>query len=714
MFLEVGSAFIVFFILVGFSFIPYCLLKRNVSRSPSKSSTSNYVLSLCNCFACGIFLSTCFLGLLPHVQHHEEVIRKNYRGAETNGTAPELVGWKSILIDSNLVVLCGFLLILLIEQLIFCCSSDGESSKDSASYHQPRSTKDSTHKFFSLDGDVGEPLVDTSFGDESDDEGKIEFRMTEGVEDHFHEHEHGHHHHHHHVLPAGGLSIRSFFLLIGLSIHSIFEGVALGVQGEINDFVSVLVAIMVHEVLCSLAYGVSLAQQHATPRSALISIALLSACIPLGMCSAFMIQTLDSATALGFRFALEGLAAGTFVYVSCVEMLSAEIGGHDRKGIVKAFLMTKTNPHWIIYEDAAENLIVLDEFRYYQSVYGKLFNRKDLYEICSPFLMDSQLNKTSNRVRRKKIVNTNIPRLFLERCNRVQKAATHVREVLGVKCTEESSHDQSGNKALKEAIEKIERTTNALFSDRDFPSLGAKPLSEGDLIEQPSDEATVYENSEESVKSVLSPEGDIIYCPPGSSFLMGHVNLSRHLTISAQCFDFILMDPPWQNRSVKRKSTYSMFENKDLSELRIPDLLNEEGLIAMWVTNSHRAQAAAEAIISEWKLQWIATWHWLKITKSFAPVYQFTPHHKVPFESLFLACRPESIGKYDFIRDDFCFASVPHGCHSRKPPVHAVLHHLGLPLTGRNLELYARCLQPHFTSVGYEPLRFQNKIFFSS
>ncbi|TMS35302.1 hypothetical protein L596_002733 [Steinernema carpocapsae] len=340
MLLEVGSAIAVFFVLAGFSFVPYCLLKHNVNRSPSKSATSNYLLSLSNCFACGIFLSTCFLGLLPHVQHHEQLIRHNLEKAAGNETAEPVTGWKSVLLDSNLVILCGFLLILLLEQLIFCCSAETDSSHEAASFHTRSGKKESTAKFFSLDGDVGEPLVDTTFGgdDESDDEGKIEFRMTEEVESHFHGHGHGHHHHH--VMPAGGLSIRSFFLLIGLSIHSIFEGVALGVQGEIKDFISVLVAIMVHEVLCSLAYGVSLAQQHATPRSAVVSIVLLSACIPFGMCSAVMIQTLDSATALTFRFALEGLAAGTFVYVSCVEMLSAEIGSHDKKGVVKAICVS--------------------------------------------------------------------------------------------------------------------------------------------------------------------------------------------------------------------------------------------------------------------------------------------------------------------------------------------------------------------------------------
>lgn len=44
-------------------------------------------------------------------------------------------------------------------------------------------------------------------------------------------------------------------------------------------------------------------------------------------------------TALLIRFVLEGFAAGTFIYVACVEMLSSELSGHEhdiKQGLSKA------------------------------------------------------------------------------------------------------------------------------------------------------------------------------------------------------------------------------------------------------------------------------------------------------------------------------------------------------------------------------------------
>uniref|UniRef100_A0A1I7YQY9 Methyltransferase-like protein 4 n=1 Tax=Steinernema glaseri TaxID=37863 RepID=A0A1I7YQY9_9BILA len=368
---------------------------------------------------------------------------------------------------------------------------------------------------------------------------------------------------------------------------------------------------------------------------------------------------------------------------------------------------------WIICDRRDDSFLVLDEFKYYQSVYGELLTRKEFYDVTSPFLMDSQLNKTSSRIRRKKVNSANVPSSFLERCDRVQAIARRIKVAFAADKESIEPEDQRGNGRLKDTIKDVEGSTNNLFSDCDFSSVRTQPLNEGDVIKEPTDEAIVYENSGESVIMTLAGDDHILYCPPGSSFLMGHVKLTRHLVTSGQTFDFILMDPPWQNRSVKRKHTYSMFDETDLAELRIPELLSEKGLLAMWVTNSYKAQAAAKKIIGEWGLQIIATWHWLKVTKSFDPVYQFVPHHKVPFESVFIACRPHSEAKYECISNDFCFASVPHGSHSKKPPLHAVFQQFGFNLEGKNLELYARCLQSNFLSVGYEPLRFQSKVFFT-
>ncbi|VDM63156.1 unnamed protein product [Angiostrongylus costaricensis] len=67
-----------------------------------------------------------------------------------------------------------------------------------------------------------------------------------------------------------------------------------------------------------------MAQQHAPVRVALPTALILSASIPAGILVAVLVDQINSDTTL-LRFILEGLAAGTFIYVACVEMLSAEL-----------------------------------------------------------------------------------------------------------------------------------------------------------------------------------------------------------------------------------------------------------------------------------------------------------------------------------------------------------------------------------------------------
>ncbi|PIO73953.1 hypothetical protein TELCIR_04043 [Teladorsagia circumcincta] len=77
-----------------------------------------------------------------------------------------------------------------------------------------------------------------------------------------------------------------------------------------------------------------MAQQHTPVRAALPTVLILSASIPSGMITAVVVDQIHS-NSLTLRFVLEGLAAGTFVYVSCVEMLSVELGhshGHSHGG----------------------------------------------------------------------------------------------------------------------------------------------------------------------------------------------------------------------------------------------------------------------------------------------------------------------------------------------------------------------------------------------
>lgn len=228
--------------------------------------------------------------------------------------------------STELIVLLGFLMILIIEQLVVSCSASRGFVKTSpARANAPPSLRSL------LEGETedGQPLVDTTLDDHDDGMQDIVFRSSSPADC-------GDHHagHSHATAPVDGISARTLFLLFGLSTHSLFEGVALGVQHEREDFMNVLIAVMFHEVLCCVAYGVSMAQQHTPVRAALPTVLILSASIPTGMIIAVLVDHINS-DSLMLRFILEGLAAGTFVYVSCVEMLSAELGhshGHNHSG----------------------------------------------------------------------------------------------------------------------------------------------------------------------------------------------------------------------------------------------------------------------------------------------------------------------------------------------------------------------------------------------
>ncbi|KHN81302.1 Zinc transporter ZIP3 [Toxocara canis] len=340
--LNIIWAVLVFFILLIFSLGSYCVLSRSSATQQSRNGKSSAVLSLCNCFACGVFLSTCFIGLIPHIREHEVKLRTLWASERKVATTTET---SNILIKTELIVLGGFLFILLVEQVFHtcghcspyghthrnCASGNGSSAAGSKGGGEAVGTTTAT-ALLSIGGDE-EPLVLNRLDSEDSEEDgvestpKIEFRRIDDASDQ-HRGSSGHGGHSHlNMLSGSGkrLTLSSCFLLLGLSTHSLFEGVALGVQTDESEFYELLLAIMLHEVLCSFAFGVNLAQQRIPIGVAFFAASLLASCIPFGMCTSILVNSLDSTASLLVRFFLEGLAAGTFIYVACVEMLSAEL-----------------------------------------------------------------------------------------------------------------------------------------------------------------------------------------------------------------------------------------------------------------------------------------------------------------------------------------------------------------------------------------------------
>ena len=167
-----------------------------------------------------------------------------------------------------------------------CAPSQTSTTSTDAHYHHPDSSRPNNGAINSSDHDLNQPLVDLDSDSDQDDLEEIQFRTVAPSHPH---HDHGEegehdHHHHHHVLPGqSGSSIEYILLLIALSVHSIFEGIALGAQKEFNDFMKFLLSVMIHEVLCSFAYGVSLSKQRIPLRQAFGSILFLSFSLPIGI-----------------------------------------------------------------------------------------------------------------------------------------------------------------------------------------------------------------------------------------------------------------------------------------------------------------------------------------------------------------------------------------------------------------------------------------------
>lgn len=75
-------------------------------------------ISFCNCFAGGIFLATCLLGLIPHTMMVEKELLNILLEPNTTSHFEAKKTWTEILMNTHLIMLIGFLIMLLMENVI--------------------------------------------------------------------------------------------------------------------------------------------------------------------------------------------------------------------------------------------------------------------------------------------------------------------------------------------------------------------------------------------------------------------------------------------------------------------------------------------------------------------------------------------------------------------------------------------------------------------
>ncbi|GAB5353402.1 hypothetical protein AAMO2058_000033200 [Amorphochlora amoebiformis] len=124
----------------------------------------------------------------------------------------------------------------------------------------------------------------------------------------------------------------SHLLLFILSVHSICAGISFGSGNKFGAAIGLFIAIICHKLFAGFALGMSFRQNSVDLRSATAAILTFSSMTPLGVSIGFLASYLTAGQIqLMLSLAFKGIAAGTFIYVSVVEILLEEFEGKDDK-----------------------------------------------------------------------------------------------------------------------------------------------------------------------------------------------------------------------------------------------------------------------------------------------------------------------------------------------------------------------------------------------
>ncbi|GCC27607.1 N(6)-adenine-specific methyltransferase METTL4 [Chiloscyllium punctatum] len=226
------------------------------------------------------------------------------------------------------------------------------------------------------------------------------------------------------------------------------------------------------------------------------------------------------------------------------------------------------------------------------------------------------------------------------------------------------------------------------------------------------------ENSTDCARIVMLM-GQRYLLPPHSSFLLSDISCMEPL-LGYKKYDVITLDPPWENKSVKRSKGYSHLFPWQIQQIPVPELSAPGCLVVSWVTNRQRhLRFVKEQLYPSWSVEVVAEWHWVKVTRHGDFVVPLDSTHKKPYEILVLGRYKGSSGRQNgenatetaIVPDHKLLVSVPCLLHSHKPPLGEVLKGLTRP-NPDCLELFARNLQHGWTSWGNEVLRFQHLDYF--
>ncbi|UJR30596.1 hypothetical protein I4U23_018122 [Adineta vaga] len=130
-----------------------------------------------------------------------------------------------------------------------------------------------------------------------------------------------------------------------------------------------------------------------------------------------------------------------------------------------------------------------------------------------------------------------------------------------------------------------------------------------------------------------------IVLPEKCRFLWADMKNMKLLVNDGRKYSFIVVDPPWLNKSVRRKRPYHWSDFDDIKNLPVENLIDRthSSLICCWSTNCDRIEDFIKNdLFKKWNCQYLTTWYWLKVTRSGEAVLDLTSTDKKSYETLIL------------------------------------------------------------------------------
>ena len=297
--LKIVSIFVFLGMTMGFGLMPYYI---------KSCRQSTKFLSISNAFSGGLFLGIGLLHVLP----------ESAEKLEEYNSFP----WAYV------CAFCSYALIFFVEKVAFDSHSLLHGHGHENEHHHNHNPKISIEPLSGLNSErqtTTEEAKDQYLVAKETENNNENEELNEHEEEQELKGEHEEHQIH---------SITPYVLLLALGFHGFFEGMALGIQTEINDTLSLFLAIVAHKWAASLTLGIAFIKIKVPLKQLIIMVLIFGLIGPFGVAFGLILSSEANDFIQGLFL---GISVGTFIYIACTEVLVEEFENKDYKYI--KFLM---------------------------------------------------------------------------------------------------------------------------------------------------------------------------------------------------------------------------------------------------------------------------------------------------------------------------------------------------------------------------------------